>query len=847
MNALIGLILSISGVGLVLVGLLFLRLRELDRTLQLKRHRSKREGLADLLNYAAVVSDGVVIGKNGALIAGWEYAGEDNASLTDASRDAVSVRLNGPLARLGSGWMLHFDAVRKQADPYNGQARSKFPDPISEAIDDERRAFFAQQGAAYESKFVLCVSYMPQMGAVKKLSEIIYEDDQQKRDPRADAANTLEIFERELATLEHRLSSSFKLKRLRRRQEGNAVYDDLLSHLQQCVTGIQQPVRLPRTPIYLDAIIGGQEMYGGVLPRIGRKYLQVVAIEGFPEDSFSGMLTSLGEMGVEYRWSTRFIFLEGWEALSHIERFRMKWKMQVVPFLAQVFNIQTDRVDEDAAAMVADASTAKQAISGGTVSAGYFTANLLFFGEHRAQVEHSARQAEKLINNLGFTARIETINTMDAWLGSLPGHGVENVRRPLLNTMNLADLLPVSSIWTGENNAPCPLYPEGLPPLMHVLTSGNTPFHLNLHVRDVGSAFVVGPTGSGKSTLLATLAAQLRRYPDMTLYCFDKGESMYTYCAAAGGSHYNIAGDDESLSFCPLQYLGTPSDRAWAAEWIAQICQLNGVSVTHTQRNEISSAIASMHEQGHTSFSSFCSTVSDTEIRALLREYTVSGSMGRLFDAERDGLGLDAFSVFEVEELMDLAPKYGLPILLYLFRRIYRSLRGQPAAIILDEAWLMLSHAVFREKIKEWLRVMRKRNCLVLMATQSLSDVINSGILDIIKDSTATKIFLPNPNARDQDTGEIYRRFGLNDAEIEIIAGAIPKRDYYVRTDEHQRLVDLVLGPLALAFVGVSDKESVSQVKHCQARFGDQWPSEWLGRRGLTLDELNKEKQLVEV
>jgi type IV secretory pathway VirB4 component len=291
------------------------------------------------------------------------------------------------------------------------------------------------------------------------------------------------------------------------------VYDELLSHLQYCVTGIRQPIQVPRTPIYLDAIIGGQELHGGVLPRIGRNYLQIVAIEGFPADSYAGMLTSLGELAIGYRWSTRYIFLEGWEALSHIERFRKKWKQQVIPFLAQVLNLKTDNINEDAASMVTDASAAKLGISGGVVSAGYYTANLLFFDEDRAQVEHCARQAEKVINNLGFTARIETINTMDAWLGSLPGHGVENVRRPLINTMNLADLLPVSSIWTGEQKAPCPFYPEGSPPLMHVLTTGCTPFALNLHVRDVGSAFAAGPTGFGKSTLLGILAAQARRYP----------------------------------------------------------------------------------------------------------------------------------------------------------------------------------------------------------------------------------------------------------------------------------------------------------------------------------------------
>jgi type IV secretion system protein TrbE len=113
--------------------------------------------------------------------------------------------------------------------------------------------------------------------------------------------------------------------------------------------------------------------------------------------------------------------------------------------------------------------------------------------------------------------------------------------------------------------------------------------------------------------------------------------------------------------------------------------------VTPGQRNEIAGAITNMHESGHSTLTDFCSTVQDEEIRQVLREYSIEGSMGHLFDASRDTLGLNTFTVFEVEELMNLPPKYGLPILLYLFRRIERSLRGQPAAIFLDEAWLVLS------------------------------------------------------------------------------------------------------------------------------------------------------------
>ena len=139
--------------------------------------------------------------------------------------------------------------------------------------------------------------------------------------------------------------------------------------------------------------------------------------------------------------------------------------------------------------------------------------------------------------------------------------------------------------------------------------------------------------------------------------------------------------------------------------------------------------------------------------------------MGHLLDADKDGLSMTNFNVFEIEQLMELGEKYALPVLLYLFRRIEKSLKGQPACIILDEAWLMLGHKAFREKIREWLKVLRKANCMVIIATQSLTDAVNSGILDVIVESTATKIYLPNPNAKDEETALIYKRMGLNICE----------------------------------------------------------------------------------
>jgi len=175
---------------------------------------------------------------------------------------------------------------------------------------------------------------------------------------------------------------------------------------------------------------------------------------------------------------------------------------------------------------------------------------------------------------------------------------------------------------------------------MHCVTAGNSPFRLNLHVRDLGHTMMFGPTGAGKSTHLALLVAQLRRYPGMSVFVFDKGLSMYPLCKAAGGVHYAVAADDESLAFCPLQYTATQTDRSWAMEWIDTLLALNGLNTTPGQRNEIARAIVSMHDTGSVTFTDFTASIQDQAIRAALTQYTIDGLMGQLLDAAQDGLAI---------------------------------------------------------------------------------------------------------------------------------------------------------------------------------------------------------------
>lgn len=840
------LLISIAVVGVLLVLFLLSQVRKVNEDLRLKKHQSTEAGLADLLNYAAVVDDGVIVGKNGSFMAAWLYKGSDNASATDVEREMNSFRINQALANMGSGWMVHVDAVRRPAPNYSHPNQSNFPDPVSAAIDEERRRTFEGLGNLYEGFFIITVTWFPPMLAERKFVELMFHDDSDKPNNKARTHHLIDLFKKEVKNIESRMSSAVSMERLRGQkimnEDGSTVtHDEFLQWLQFCVTGINHAVMLPTNPIYIDNLIGGKELYTGVTPKLGRKFIQVVAIEGFPLESSPGILTRLAELPVEYRWSNRFIFMDHHEAVSHLEKFRKKWKQKIRGFFDQVFNTNGGTVDEDAVSMVADAASAIAETNSGMVAQGFYTSVVVLMDESRSVVEAAALQLEKAINAMAFTARVETINTMDAFMGSLPGHGVENVRRPLINTMNLADLIPTSTIWTGENFAPNPLMPPNSPPLMHGLTSGNSPFRVNIDVRDLGHTIMFGPTRAGKSTHLAILAMSWRRYSNARLFTFDKGMSMYPSCKAAGGAHYVVAGAGEKLAFAPLSNLVTRSRRAWAMGWIDDLLALNGLKTTPEQRNLIAETIIEMgtveEKEGRPgTLSEFTAKVQDIDIRAALKDYTIDGLMGHLLDAEEDQLSVSDFITFEIEHLMDLGDRYALPVLLYLFMRIQEALDGRPTLIILDEAWLMLGHDVFREKIREWLKTLAKKNCRVLMATQNLSDASQSGILDVIVESTATKIYLPNMYARDEAATALYLRMGLNLRQIEIIATAQQKRDYYLVSEKGRRLYSLALGPLALSFVGATGPDDIAIIKKLEEQHGDSWVHVWLRDRGLSLD-----------
>ena len=145
----------------------------------------------------------------------------------------------------------------------------------------------------------------------------------------------------------------------------------------------------------------------------------------------------------------------------------------------------------------------------------------------------------------------------------------------------------------------------------------------------------------------------------------------------------------------------------------------------------------------------------------------------------------------------------------------------------IDEAWIVLKHPVFREKIRQWLKEMRSKNVSVGLATQSLSDADQSGIMDVISESCPTKIFTANAKATTEESQRFYKKIGLTDPQIQIIASLVPKRQYYIVQPHGQRIIDLGIGKLALKWLGAGDLAVVRRLKCLISRYPDAWIEKW--------------------
>ena len=778
--------------------------------LSLREYRVHADRLADHLPWAALVDKGVILNKDGSFQRTLAFRGPDLESATEAELVSACARANNVLKRFGTGWTLFFDAERREA---LGYPAGTFPDLASWLVDEERRARFETEGAHFESRYHLTLVWLPAADGADAAGRSLVDrpDAAEGRDWRGALASFIAETDRALD-----LFAAFM-------PEVRALSStETLTYLHGAVSSRHHPVAVPETPMYLDALLADTPLVGGLEPMLGNRHLRTLTVVGFPNVSRPGLLDVLNEADFAYRWVTRFIALDKQDATRLLTKLRRQWfnkRKSITALLREVlYNQPVQLLDSDADNKVADADLALQALGGDHVAFGYLTTTITVSDEDRADVEAKIRQVERIIGGLGFTTIREGVNAVEAWLSSLPGHVYANVRQPIVHTLNLAHLMPLSSVWAGPiGNA----HLEG-PPLLVAQTAGSTPFRLSTHVGDVGHMMLVGPTGAGKSVMLALIALQFRRYADAQVYIFDKGLSARAAVLAMGGAHHALgASDGEAIAFQPLLRIDDAAERSWAAEWIAALLDAERVTVTPEVKDAVWSALGSLASAPpqERTMTGLALLLQSNALRTAIQPYTLDGPHGRLLDASESGLAFADVQCFETEALLGQSSVVA-PVLTYLFHRLEERFDGRPTLLILDEAWIFLDHPLFAARIREWLKTLRKKNVAVLFATQSLADVAGSSIAPAVIESCPQRILLPNDRAIEPQSREAYAQFGLNYAQIELISRATPKRHYYLQSARGNRLFELGFGPIALALCGASDPASQKRIDAILAEHG---------------------------
>ena len=783
----------------------------------LKEYSEEKGKLSSYVPWICLIDKGVVLNKNGTLQKTLKYRGYDLDSSTVYELKNINAKLNDVIKRLGQGWSLNVEARRKRCTDYIEAENEILAIDI---IEKERKLNFLEN-EHFESEYYLTIVQLIPTDNSKKVGEIFLE--YAKKSEILD--KTLENFNKEFKKILNLFKEIFL-------EVTELDDEETYTYLHSCVSTKTDKVVVPEIPYAMANYLCDSDLVGGLKPKLRGKEIRCISIQGFPNYTVPGFFDVLNRLNIPYRWITRFLMLSKLEALSKMERKYKNIFSQRLSLFQRVYAELTGekeensrKLNEDALNKANEVRTQIALTTGDYVSQGFYTCTLIVDGDSIDEVEERVDVISKTINNMGFITIEESINSVEAFLGSIPGNITNNIRMPILNTITLSHLLPVSSVWGGDSwnkhlNAP---------PLIYTKTKGSTPFRFNIHIEDIGHSAIVGPTGYGKSVLLGLIASSFMKYKDSRVYFFDKDASSRVLTYAIGGEFHDLGNDE--LSFQPLANIEIVEEKEWAYGWILEILEQENVKVSPTQKEKIWKVLDNLAKTPIElrTISNFYTSVNDREIKEALIPYKIGGALGKYFDSDKDTLNFSRWQVFEMNQVIN--NKKGItPLLSYIFRRIENSLDGNPCIIILDECWMFFDNPIFAAKIREWLKVLRKKNCSVIFATQELGDILNSKLFTTVLDACQTKVFLPNPNAFADNYIPIYEKFGLNKTEIEIISKATKKKEYYYKSTKGSRLFELDLKEKTLSLIASSNLPKQNKAKELKEiyRNANDFTREWL-------------------
>ncbi len=760
------------------------------------RIQSAEVGTSAFIPYLCHFNDSTILTKSNDLVSFIKVNGFAFEAADDEEVDSKKeIRNNVFKAMAGGNFTVYIHTIRKKHASYpKGEFNGHFANILNQQWQEKNAPRYVYMNEHY-------ISIVRKNSSVANMINNIAAQ-MNKDEENVDSNQALADAYSELEENVEKVMQSFhpyNAHLLQVYKDGDAHYCEMLEFLGMLTNGLRhQRYLVPKTTI--DRYLQTTRIYTSrktieCLSATQTKYMGVVSLKNYRPSTHAGLLDTFLTLPFELIITQSFGYMDKSAAISKMQLQQRRLMQAEDPSISQVSEI-TRALD--------------QAMAGRYAFGAHHLSVVCFAGSKKSLDKHCSNVSVEL-TNIGIINVRETINMEACFWGQLPGNESWIMRRATINTLNLAGFASMHN------------FPQGKIRGNHwgdavtvFNTVSGTPFFFNFHVRDVGHTMIVGPTGAGKTVLMNFLCAQAQKFHPR-MFFFDKDHGAEIFIRALGG-HYSVLDPSEKSSFNPLQLEDSHANRAFLNEWFADIVLGRETrELTPEESATIAQAVDGVYrlpkeQRVLRNIASFFGTEFIGSIASKLAKWHTGGEKSNIFDNEEDKVDFAAGNVFGFEMGPILQDATALPpTLSYLFHRIQTSLDGTPTIVVLDEAWALIDNPIFAPKIKDWLKVMRKLNAMVIFATQSVEDATKSSISDTLVQQTATQIFLPNLRA----TTAYQRMFMLSDKEFDLVKNTDPSsRFFIVKQDAQAAIARIDLGGMMDAIQILSGRADTVELLH---------------------------------
>ena len=781
-----------------------------------KRLRSERAFIAQReisssmhIPYSHHWNSTTILTKGGDFISVVKVGGFSFETADDEDVDAKKEMRNNLLKGMGAGkFTVYFHTIRRKHAAY---PEGEYGDFFGKALNDQWKSKHNLDFTFVNENYITIIRKNNKMTqTLEKIAKRFdrTEVDTSEESQMIDAHQELvEVRDRALNAF-----SSYQSKVLGCYEDENGVYSEILEVFGMIVNCCNtQKYLVPTHDI--DRHIHSSRAYFGrnsieCRSFLGTKFAGIVSIKNYRPTTYAGIMDAFLHLPFEFVIAQSYSYIDKSIAIN---------KMQ----LQQRRMIQSE---DPSVTQVAEISHALDSAMAGEYSFGYHHLTVMCIADTKKELDDYISHVNVEFTNIGIMSVRESLNMEACFWAQLPGNQLLAIRRAIINTKNLAAFASLHN------------YPEGKIANNHwgdavtvFNTTSGTPYFFSFHVRDVGHTMIVGPTGAGKTVLMNFLCTQALKF-NPKMFFFDKDRGAEIFIRAINGKYLTLDVAKRS-EFNPLQLEGTYENRAFLSEWLQILVTSNGEQITAEDVQVINQAIEGNYrlpkeQRKLANIAAFFGVEGPGTIAGRLAQWHSDGNRAKLFDNDTDAVDFTSSRIFGFEMGEVLKDPVSLaPSLLYLFHRINQCLDGTNTMIILDEAWALIDNAIFGPRIKNWLKVLRKLNAMVVFATQSVEDATKSNISDTLVQQTATQIFLPNLKAT-----EVYKSvFMLSDREFALIKTTDPSTRYFlVKQDNNAVITRIDLTGMTDAINILSGRaETVQMLDKIRERVGDA-PEDWI-------------------